>query len=806
MKLSQTRCAIPTTNATAFMKTKNSVIQFVVVLFLLLGQSLLAAPVNDNFADATIISSAQLANPITGSNIDATKESGEPVDVAWPPNPRSPLGGKSVWWKLTPTEASEVTISTAGSSFDTQLGVYTGSVVSNLTEVASNEDAAGVTNGSSQVTFTTTAGTTYHILVDGYGAAQGSVVLNISGVSGTGTNGRPTVTITSPRPDARVLSADIVLKGKAHSQRTNDAIAEVLVQLNSGAFIIADGTTTWQANLTLVPGDNIVRVRSVTESGRESTTATRKIHFALITPLTIQIIGSGKVEPNLNGKNIEAGTKRHLVAIPAKDFLFVGWSGATNATNRTINFVMQPNAVLVATFVPDPLARVRGTFNGLIQNSNNVLHASSGFFSLTISRRTAFSAHFIIGGKRFADTGRVDENGHADLAFGSGENATTGSLQLDLNNGTDQVTGTISRDGVFTSTLLGDRAIFNSRTNPAPFAGKHNLNFLANETVHGNGWAMARVDGAGNLHVVGRLADGRTISQSVPVSKNGVWPFYNSLYGGNGSAFSWMTFANLPASSVSGLVTWFRPALTGALFPDGFATRVAAIGSLFITPPRNVPMLNWTSGIAVLGGNDLSDNITNLVTFNSNNTITLNFQLVGLKLKINSQGKLAGSFVDPTTQKTKPLEGVVLPKTNWAGGFFLGTNQSGFIFLGEDLSAGTNALISPPSFLNGLTLTIAATKKTGTFNSFNGTGFTFTDTNFTTDDPDFGTGTYNFSSAGSTAANVAELNLLGGTIHGHKVVVRVLLNFTSGTAGNFLAEITAGGSGIASGSFTLSGP
>src|SRR5690242_20381579 len=63
--------------------------------FLFLGKAAIAAPpANDNFADAAIITSRMLANPITGSNFEATKEPGEPGDVAWNPNPRSPLGGK----------------------------------------------------------------------------------------------------------------------------------------------------------------------------------------------------------------------------------------------------------------------------------------------------------------------------------------------------------------------------------------------------------------------------------------------------------------------------------------------------------------------------------------------------------------------------------------------------------------------------------------------------------------------------------------------------------------------------------------
>ena len=73
-----------------------------------------------------------------------------------------------------------MTIDTAGSNFDTLLSVYTGSSVSALTSVASNDDdwAAGLT--TSKVTFAVTAGTVYQIAVDGYGGASGNISLHIN--------------------------------------------------------------------------------------------------------------------------------------------------------------------------------------------------------------------------------------------------------------------------------------------------------------------------------------------------------------------------------------------------------------------------------------------------------------------------------------------------------------------------------------------------------------------------------------------------------------------------------------------------
>jgi len=109
----------------------------------------------------------------TGSNVNATKETDEP-------NHAGNGGGKSVWWTWTAPDSGIVTITTLGSSFDTLLGVYTGSTVSGLSVVASNDDSpAGGT--TSLVTFNAVGGVAYQIAVDGWNGASGSIMLNIQG-------------------------------------------------------------------------------------------------------------------------------------------------------------------------------------------------------------------------------------------------------------------------------------------------------------------------------------------------------------------------------------------------------------------------------------------------------------------------------------------------------------------------------------------------------------------------------------------------------------------------------------------------
>lgn len=112
----------------------------------------------------------------TLSNTEATKEFGEPLHAG-------NEGGKSLWWYFAPATNGIILLSTEGSSFDTLLGLYTlddpavAHSVSDLRPVASNDDAGGGTNGSSELAAAVQAGKIYYIAVDGYGGASGDIHL-----------------------------------------------------------------------------------------------------------------------------------------------------------------------------------------------------------------------------------------------------------------------------------------------------------------------------------------------------------------------------------------------------------------------------------------------------------------------------------------------------------------------------------------------------------------------------------------------------------------------------------------------------
>ncbi len=147
------------------------------ILRVLLGLALLAGtsvgwaqPVNDMFANATVISGTNVS--VGGNNVNATKEAGEP-------NHAGDTGGHSVWWVWTAPKTDFATVSTTGSSFDTLLAVYTGSTVSALIRIESNDDDADAGTRTSKLSFAATVGQTYRIAVDGWNAESGTIQLQL---------------------------------------------------------------------------------------------------------------------------------------------------------------------------------------------------------------------------------------------------------------------------------------------------------------------------------------------------------------------------------------------------------------------------------------------------------------------------------------------------------------------------------------------------------------------------------------------------------------------------------------------------
>ena len=128
-------------------------------------------PGNDNFASRLTLQGSSVNTNRT--NVQATREPEEPLHA-------QKFGDTSVWFTWTAPTAGAVRFSTEGSSFDTLLGVYSGTTLSNLIEAGSSDDIdplAGIL--TSAVTFDVQAGEVFQIAVDGYDGAAGQITLHI---------------------------------------------------------------------------------------------------------------------------------------------------------------------------------------------------------------------------------------------------------------------------------------------------------------------------------------------------------------------------------------------------------------------------------------------------------------------------------------------------------------------------------------------------------------------------------------------------------------------------------------------------
>jgi len=146
-----------------------------VTLTLLFFQGPIVRPANDNFTNRMALTGVSVT--VTAANVMATREDNEPAHA-------DVFGDTSVWFTWTAPITAAVRVSTEGSAFDTLLGIYSGTTLSDLIQIASGDDIdplGGIL--TSAATFDVQAGQAIHIAVDGYDGAAGQIILRVEAVS-----------------------------------------------------------------------------------------------------------------------------------------------------------------------------------------------------------------------------------------------------------------------------------------------------------------------------------------------------------------------------------------------------------------------------------------------------------------------------------------------------------------------------------------------------------------------------------------------------------------------------------------------
>ena len=620
-------------------------------------------PANDNFTNRTVITGTNIS--IAATNTYATKETGEP-------NHAGNSGGASVWWSWTAPVAGNVVISTAGSTFDTLLAVYTGSAVSSLSVVASNNNVNS-SNYTSKVAFKAAAGTDNQIAVDGTNGATGTIILSLTLTSDTKA---PTISFSSPGSGAKVTSSTLTVTGKASD---NIAVAYVEYRLENADgtndYQTATGTNTWSATVTnLIPGINTVRARAYDTSLNVSATATRSFNYIIVSPLTISTTGSGTISPAAYASaSLEVGKMYTVTAKPATGYIFSNWTDSASVLTNGVKltFTMTSNLVLYANFVPNPFSGIKGSYAGLFYPTNaaDIAHTDSGFLALTLADKGSFSSKIQVGGVSRSLSGQFDAGGfYSNSMAWPGLTSLSIQLQLDLTGGV-VLSGTLS-GGSWLSALTANHAIYSSSL-PASQGGTTGLKYTlaisgaSNTTVNVSGYGAAtlKVSPSGIISFSGTLADGTKVSQATFVSPNAQWPLYLPLYSGSGCLFGWLTFTNSTDNSPAGPVTWLKlPTTKTKLYQDGFAflDGLTAFGSLYtFTSGTAILPLNNGAGSLTLSDGDLPSSFSADVTLDSQNKFS---GASTLKLKVStSTGLFQGTVVD-TDGTSISLNGASAPK------------------------------------------------------------------------------------------------------------------------------------------------
>jgi uncharacterized repeat protein (TIGR02543 family) len=254
-----------------------------------------------------------------------------------------------VWYNWTAPAIGTVTIATTGSSFDTLLGVFTGSSLTNLTAVT-NSDGINRSTGLAYLTFPVARGAQYDIVLSGYESQSGNAVFILSFAAD---KTLPVVKITSPANGADVTNSTVVVTGTASDIF---GVVSVYYQLSNAsgtnAWQLATGTNSWSATVTnLIPGTNTVRVEAYDTATNLSKVAACLLNYVIPTPLSLKIVGDGTVAGAANGKLLDVGYPYTLTATAAPGFLFTGWTGDIRTNTATLRFTMTANLSLTANFV-----------------------------------------------------------------------------------------------------------------------------------------------------------------------------------------------------------------------------------------------------------------------------------------------------------------------------------------------------------------------------------------------------------------------------------------------------------------------
>jgi len=195
---------------------------------------------------------------------------------------------------------------------------------------------------------------------------------------------KPTLSITNLVSGQRLSNAVFTVKGTAGD---NWQVSNVLCQVDGGVWNSAtniNNWTNWSAGVTLAPGTNTMAAFAVDTSGNLSTTSSVSFQFVVTNQLGVRTTGLGTVSPNYSNAWLEIGRNYSITSAPAGGFVFTNWIvstnwiGGTTVTGTNLQFMMQSNLTLQASFVETNKPTLTITAPTAGQHMSNALATVTG--------------------------------------------------------------------------------------------------------------------------------------------------------------------------------------------------------------------------------------------------------------------------------------------------------------------------------------------------------------------------------------------------------------------------------------------
>jgi uncharacterized repeat protein (TIGR03803 family) len=327
-----------------------------------------------------------------------------------------------------------------------------------------------------------------------------------------------------------------------------------------------------------------------------------------------------------------------------------------------------------------------GTYSGLVLQTNAPSHESSGLINVTLVEDRSFTANLTLGGVRSGFKGAFDFSGNAtNVVALKNQLPVQIALHLGSTNGSTVIAGDASND-LFRSDLSASLSVFNKTNKFSGSTARYTLVLQPLDTndtsvPQGFGYATLTVKKTGEGKLQGVLADGTKIKAEGSVLIDGTWPFYAALYSKHGACLGSILFAT--NNTLGATVDWFKPARpVDKFYPAGFTTTTTLDGVLYLSPTNGSPAVITTNQLT-LGGGNLPAPIVRTVIIDASGAATVtNPGNDRLTLAVDPRtGQFSGRFLNTGTGKTSAFNGVLLQSNQSGAGFFLGTNQSGFVVL-----------------------------------------------------------------------------------------------------------------------------